>query len=147
QGVIVNTFIEQGHTYLIEQPQMEQSSFPNGVQLLAASNSDAGDVRRSEPNEDSTLVLQLQRVHESMSVPSGVFIVADGLGGHDNGQLASRIAIGIIAEHVVRELLAQPLTTEKAGETPEAMDEDGIIEMLKGAVEEANTVLCQRNQH
>jgi hypothetical protein len=66
QGVIVNTFIEQGHTYVIEQPQVEQTPFPNGVLLLAASNSDAGDVRRSEPNEDSTLVLLLQRVHESI---------------------------------------------------------------------------------
>src|SRR5205807_9337292 len=49
QGTIVNTFIEHGHTYLIEQQQVEQNPFPNGVQLLAASNSDAGDVRRSEP--------------------------------------------------------------------------------------------------
>ncbi len=63
QGTIVNTFIEHGRTYLIEQQQVEQNPFPNGVQLLAASNSDAGDVRRSEPNEDSTLVLLLQRVH------------------------------------------------------------------------------------
>src|SRR5260370_42189962 len=77
QGTIMNTFIEQGHTDVIEQPQAEQSAFPNGVQLLAASHSDAGDVRRSEPNEDSTLVLLLQRVHESISATYGVFIVAD----------------------------------------------------------------------
>src|SRR5690349_1850238 len=127
-GAIIDTFIDQGKTYIIELPQAAQSAFPNGVYLLVASESDAGTVRRGEPNEDSTLVLQLQRVHESMSVPSGVFIVADGLGGHDNGQLASRIAIGIIAEHIVRELFVQPLTVEKSGEPPEAMDEDGIIE-------------------
>src|SRR6266567_1687028 len=63
---------------------------PEAVHLEATSKSDAGDVRRSEPNEDSTLVLMLQRVHESISEPLGVFIVADGLGGHDNGQVASR---------------------------------------------------------
>jgi len=146
-GSILDTFIDQGKTYIIELPQVAQSAFPNGVYLLAASESDAGTVRRSEPNEDSTLVLQLQRVHESVSIPSGVFIVADGLGGHDNGQVASRLAIGIIAEHIVSKLLARPLTVEKAGETAEAMDEDDIIEILKGAVEEANTVLCQKNQH
>jgi serine/threonine protein phosphatase PrpC len=146
-GAIANTFVDQGKTYIIELPQVSQNSFPNGVYLLVASESDAGTVRRGEPNEDSTLVLQLQRVHESLSAPSGVFIVADGLGGHDNGQVASRVAIAIIAEHVVRKLLARPLTAEKAGETPEAMDEDDIIEILKGAVEEANTVLCQKNQH
>ncbi len=146
QGVIVNTFIEQGHTYMIEQPQMEQSPFPNGVQLLAASNSDAGDVRRSEPNEDSTLVLLLQRVHESMSTPSGVFIVADGLGGHDNGQVASRMTINIIAERMVRELLGAPLTTEKDGEHTMPFDEDALVALLHDTIEDANTALCQKNQ-
>ena len=146
QGVIVNTFIEQGHTYVIEQPQAEQTPFPNGVLLLAASNSDAGDVRRSEPNEDSTLVLLLQRVHESLSVPSGVFIVADGLGGHDNGQVASRMTINIIAERMVRELLAAPLTAEKDGESAKPFDEDALTTLFHDAIEDANAALCQKNQ-
>jgi serine/threonine protein phosphatase PrpC len=146
QGVIVNTFIEQGHTYVIEQPQIEQSPFPNGVLLLAAANSDAGNVRRSEPNEDSTLVLLLQRVHESMSTPSGVFIVADGLGGHDNGQVASRMTINIIAERMVRELLGGPLTAEKDGEPIMPFDEDALVRLFHDAIEDANAVLCQKNQ-
>ena len=146
QGVIVNTFIEQGHTYVIEQPQAEQTPFPNGVLLLAAANSDAGDVRRSEPNEDSTLVLLLQRVHESLSVPSGVFIVADGLGGHDNGQVASRMTINIIAERMVRELLAAPLTAEKDGEPAKPFDEDAVVNLFHSAIEDANAALCQKNQ-
>ncbi len=146
QGTIVNTFIEQGHTYVIEQPQVEQSAFPNGVQLLAASHSDAGDVRRSEPNEDSTLVLLLQRMHESISAPYGVFIVADGLGGHDNGQVASRMTINIIAERMVRELLAEPLEAEKDGESTQPFDEDALIALFHGAIEDANTALCQKNQ-
>jgi serine/threonine protein phosphatase PrpC len=145
-GTIVNTFIEHGHTYMIEQQQVEQNPFPNGVQLLVASNSDAGDVRRSEPNEDSTLVLLLQRVHESMSTPLGVFIVADGLGGHDNGQVASRMTINIIAERLLRELLTEPLTAEKNGEPVKSFDEDAMVALLHDAVEEANTALCQKNQ-
>lgn len=146
QGAIVNTFIEQGHTYVIEQPQAEQSPFPNGVEVLAASNSDAGDVRRSEPNEDSTLVLLLQREHESISAPSGVFIVADGLGGHDNGQVASRMTINIIAERMVRELLADPLMAERDGEPVKPFDEDTLVNLFHSAIEDANTALCQKNQ-
>ncbi len=151
-GAMVNTFVDQGHTYVIEQVQGAENAFPNGVHLIAASDSDAGDVRRSEPNEDSTLVLMLQRVHESQATPSGVFIVADGLGGHENGQLASRMVINIIAERMVRELFDAPLATEKAtggAGTKEAnhkLDEDALVSLLQGAVEDANAAVCQVNQ-
>jgi serine/threonine protein phosphatase PrpC len=126
--------------------QSAENAFPNGVHLIAACDSDAGNVRRSEPNEDSTLVLVLQRVHESQATPSGVFIVADGLGGHENGQLASHMVINIIAERMVRELLAAPLVTEKAGESSSKPDEDALVALLQGAVEDANAAVCQVNQ-
>lgn len=150
QGTIANTFVEQGKTYVIEQQHVAQMAFPNGVHLLAAGDSDAGNVRRSEPNEDSTLVLQLQRVHESQATPVGVFIIADGMGGHDNGQGASRMAINVIADKLVRELLMPPLEAEKSGGLTASMkplEEESLVAALKGAVEEANNVLVQTNQH
>jgi serine/threonine protein phosphatase PrpC len=146
QGTIVDTFAEQGQTYVIEQPQTIASSFPSGVCLLAASASDAGDVRRSEPNEDSSLVLQLQRVHESLSTAVGVFIVADGLGGHDNGQQASRMTINALAQRLMHQLLLHPLATEQASEAAKLMDEDGFVTLLQGAVEDANAALYHTNQ-
>jgi serine/threonine protein phosphatase PrpC len=150
QGTIANTFVEQGKTYVIEQQHAAQIAFPNGVHILAASDSDAGNVRRSEPNEDSTLVLQLQRVHESQATPIGVFIIADGMGGHDNGQGASRMTVNVIADKVVRELLSPPLIAEKSGgltASVQPMEEDSLIALFKGAVEDANNVLVQTNQH
>lgn len=149
QGTIANTFVDGGKTYVIEQQHMAQLAFPNGVHILAASDSDAGNVRRSEPNEDSTLVLQLQRVHESHATPVGVFIIADGMGGHDNGQGASRMAINVIANKITRELLMPPLEAEKSGGLTASvppMEDDVLVGVLKGAVEEANNVLVQTNQ-
>ena len=146
QGVIINTFVEQGLTYVVEQPQATQTAFPNGAHLLAACDSDAGTVRRSEPNEDSTLVLSLTRVHESISSPAGLFVVADGMGGHANGQGASRLTIALLAERVTRELLLAPLQAEKAGEQAPTFDDENFKELLRGAIEEANTSLCQVNQ-
>ncbi len=145
QGNIVNTFVDQGKTYAVEQVLPDQSAFPNGVYLEVATASDAGDVRRSDPNEDSTLVLQFQRIHESISLPLGVFIVADGMGGHDNGQGASRMTINIIAERMVRDLLLAPLTAEKNGEPIKPLDEDALVALLQGSVEDANNALCQKN--
>jgi serine/threonine protein phosphatase PrpC len=146
QGVIVNTFVEQGRTYAVEQTALNQSAFPGGVQLLVATASDAGNVRRSDPNEDSTLALLLGRVHESFSTPIGIFIVADGLGGHDNGQVASRMAVNIIAERIIRELLAAPLLAEKEGGNGGPLEEDDLVGLLRSTVEEANLTLCQKNQ-
>ncbi len=150
QGTIANTFVEQSKTYVIEQQHSAQIAFPNGVHVLAAGDSDAGNVRRSEPNEDSTLVLQFQRVHESHATPVGVFIIADGMGGHDNGQGASRMAVNVIADKIVHELLLPPLEAEKSGGLTASvppMEEDTLIGVFKGAVEEANNVLVQTNQH
>ncbi len=146
QGAIVNTFIDRGLTYVIEQPQAAQSEFPNGVHLLASCNSDAGNLRRADPNEDSAFVLLFERVHESISSPAGIFIVADGMGGHDNGQGASRMTINVIAERIVRELLMPPLNAEKSGEEVHPLDEDGLLVLVQGAVQDANTALCQYNQ-
>lgn len=146
QGSIVHTFVDQGHTYVIELPQTLQSSFPNGVHLLAAGDSDAGRERRDSPNEDSTLVLLLERVHESISSPAGIFIVCDGLGGHDSGQEASRMAVKIIAERIIHELLLPPLNAEKAEDAAKLQEEDNLLGLLQRAIEEANTTICQRNQ-
>jgi serine/threonine protein phosphatase PrpC len=144
-GTIVNTFVDQGRTYAVEQEQTEQNAFPNGVFLEAATASDAGDVRRSDPNEDSTLVMHFQRIHESMSSPVGVFIVADGMGGHANGQGASRMTINIIAERLARDLLLAPLIAEKDGQPVTPFDDDALVTLLHSAVQDANTALCQKN--
>jgi serine/threonine protein phosphatase PrpC len=143
---IVNTFVDQGHTYVVTQEQAVENAFPNGVHLEVASDSDAGDIRRSDPNEDSTLVMLFQRIHESTSTPLGVFIIADGMGGHDNGQLASRLAVSTIAERISRDLLLAPLTGENAGESVNPFDEDQLVGLLQGAVEDANAAICKVNQ-
>ena len=147
QGNIVNTLVDQGHTYVIEQPATTQQVFPTGVRLLAACDSDAGTLRRGDPNEDSTFILLFERVHESIATPSGIFVVADGMGGHDNGQGASRMTVAVIAERVTRELLMPPLHAEKTGADAVQLDEDAALELVHGAVEDANIALCQTNQH
>ncbi|WP_069805925.1 protein phosphatase 2C domain-containing protein [Thermogemmatispora onikobensis] len=146
-GHVVNTFIEGGRTYAVEQPQAERDPFPEGVHLIAAALSDAGIVRRDEPNEDSTLLLLLERSHESISQPVGLFIVADGMGGHASGQLASRVAINTIAERIARDLLVAPLSAEKESQqAPAPAEEEQLVLLLQEAVEEANSRLSQINQ-
>ena len=147
QGTIVNTFVDQGRTYAIEQSRAESDPFPAGVHLVAAALSDAGNVRRDEPNEDSTLVLLLERSHEAKSQPVGAFIVADGMGGHDNGQVASRMAVNTIAERITRELFSTQLNAEQEkGQPAKPPEEDELVKIFYGAIEDANTRLCEVNK-
>lgn len=144
---IIDTLVENEHTYVIERPETLQNASPNGVHLLASCGSDVGVARQGGANEDSTLILQLERVHESIASPAGIFLVADGMGGHANGQLASRMTSGLIAERFVREMLQPPLVTEKEkeGEQSAALDEEGLLNILHGAIQDANNAICQIN--
>ena len=62
-------------------------------------------------NEDSLLTLELNRTQQSISQPMGVFVVADGMGGHAAGELASGTIVNIIAQKALAELM--PAQAEK----------------------------------
>jgi protein phosphatase len=77
-------------------------------------------------NEDSLLTLELNRTQQSISQPIGVFVVADGMGGHAAGELASGTIVNTIAQKALAELM--PAQAEK----PDCGD------WLRQAVEAAN---------
>lgn len=55
-------------------------------------------------NEDSLLSLTFSRVQQGISQPMGLFAIADGMGGHATGDLASSSAIQTIAGKASAEL-------------------------------------------
>ena len=73
---------------------------------------DVGQLR--ELNEDSLLTLDLVWSNKSVSSPLGLFVVADGMGGHEGGEVASGLLVRAVAQHAASELL--PRTTAAAGE-------------------------------
>jgi protein phosphatase len=76
---------------------------------------DVGHVRQL--NEDSLLTLEAGQVHRSVSRPIGVYAVADGAGGHAAGDVASGIAVRIIARQAIDNLLSKQFD-----ESPSALD-------------------------
>jgi serine/threonine protein phosphatase PrpC len=58
-----------------------------------------GRVRRR--NEDSALVITAATLGDTTLPPYGLFIVADGMGGHSEGQQASQMAARIVARDVM----------------------------------------------
>jgi protein phosphatase len=68
---------------------------------------DIGQLRQL--NEDSLLTLEAGYVHRSASRPLGLYVVADGAGGHAAGDVASGIVVRTLAQHVSKTLFSHPL--------------------------------------
>ncbi len=89
---------------------LQEFRHPASVTLVVGRRTDVGQERSL--NEDSLLTLDIAPVYRSMSVPVGLFVVADGMGGHQAGDVASRVAIQTIARQAVSEIF----TLAAAGE-------------------------------
>jgi protein phosphatase len=71
------------------------------VQQLSASTGQSVGKQR-EHNEDSLLAITTTIAGNSGSIPFGLYIVADGMGGHQFGEVASNAAIRIMAGYILR---------------------------------------------
>ena len=69
-------------------------------QLIVGVGQSVGKQR--DHNEDSMLAITTVIYGHSGNIPLGLYIVADGMGGHQYGEVASNTAIRIIAGHIMR---------------------------------------------
>jgi protein phosphatase len=109
---------------------------PNSYDLRVGRLTDVGHVRQL--NEDSLLTLELGRVHRSVGSPIGLYVVADGMGGHSAGDIASGLAINALAQHAVATLL--PLEIDDGTPMPE------IEAWLREAINVANTMVHEQRK-
>lgn len=103
------------------------------TQLIVSTGLDVGLKRRGKPNEDSLLALQNTRILRGGSCPVGLFVVADGMGGHENGQEASNLVIQSLSKTVMPAIIYGPT-------------DDNYSELLAEGVHHANLEIYQRNR-
>jgi serine/threonine protein phosphatase PrpC len=103
------------------------------TQLIAACGQSVGKQR--ELNEDSLLALTSTLAGNSGNVPFGLYIVADGMGGHQFGEVASNAAIRTVAGYVIRKFHPYLFNLK-----PEPLDES-LQEIMQAAVSEAQKVI------
>jgi len=77
--------------------------FPPLSGLWAGQATDPGRVR--ELNEDSLLALTLTCLPGALPQPAGLYVVADGMGGHEGGEVASGMTVRFVADFVMHRLL------------------------------------------
>lgn len=101
--------------------------------MVAAKRCVVGAIR--DRNEDSCLVFTSETGGHFTLLPFGLYIVADGMGGHQNGHEASRTASRVAARYIIDRVYLPLLQVDKApNPTP-------IQEVLENAVEAAHRAL------
>jgi serine/threonine protein phosphatase PrpC len=81
-------------------------------QLLAGCAQSIGLQRNH--NEDGLFMLTSTLVSNKNVLPFGLYIVADGMGGHKHGEVASGTAVRVMASYIIRRLFT-PLVTSDTG--------------------------------
>ena len=108
-----------------------KDAFPFAVGAI----SDQGNYRSQ--NEDALFHLQ-SALHSGANVAVfGIFVIADGLGGHEDGQIASELAVRTVASHLIKTVYASAVAGQ--GQDSESVP---LNESLTESVELANRIVC-----
>jgi len=105
-------------------------------QLLVGNAQSVGKQR--EHNEDTLLSLSAVISDGDTELPFGIFIVADGMGGHQHGEIASGVAARSMAEFLIKKLYS-PLY----GVNSEPQN-DSLHEIMEKAVHEAQQLVTRK---
>jgi serine/threonine protein phosphatase PrpC len=78
------------------------------MRLAVGRKSDVGQKR--DLDEDSMFVLVSEGTYASAASQVALFVVADGMGGHEGGEVASKLAIQTLASELLSTVFARELT-------------------------------------
>jgi serine/threonine protein phosphatase PrpC len=135
-------FVEGGRLYtVLPEAEIEEAppaAPPANIRLVVGQRSDTGRVR--ELDEDSLLALTLSCTYESeIRSVLGLFAVADGMGGHEGGEIASRLALRMLANHALKNIFLPEMGGEPCLE-------ETITACLKEGVKAANDAVYLNRQ-
>lgn len=119
-------------TMIVTQPLSKRPT--NLIRL--AWKTDVGQLRNH--NEDTLVVFLGQQEGMFPLVSFGLCIVADGMGGHQAGELASALASRVVASYLLEHVYL-PLLQDNAQE-PES---DPLAEMVRTAIAQANEAVIE----
>lgn len=103
-------------------------------QLVVGSGQSVG--RQRDHNEDSLFCMHSILSDGELDLPFGIFVVADGMGGHQHGEIASSVAARTMAEHLVKEVYQRVVSLDQ---TPI----DSLHEIMEEGVRKAQQAVVR----
>lgn len=118
---------DSGELALLLERALRETVIPGDVDFRLGRRTHVGMCRNL--NEDSLLTLEINRIQQSVSQPLGILVIADGMGGHAAGELASGTIVNAIAKKATQELIYCQLAQDVVSDCQK---------WLQSAVEAAN---------
>ena len=120
---------EPYHPGNMDSPTLSNDSAPMQIGV----GSSIGEQRTH--NEDALFAMSTIMVSNQLVVPFGLYIVADGMGGHEHGEIASELAVQAMVSRVLPEL-----TPTALGLTPR-ISERQLQELMSEGVQTAHKAI------
>jgi protein phosphatase len=101
-----------------------------GLSFLVGKGSHVG--KKREHNEDAFFTLECTLKQNGEIMPFGLFIIADGMGGHQAGNVASALATRVVAHSLMRQVYLTFLRDDERDSSRRPINE-ALIEALSDA--------------
>jgi len=124
---------------LAEEMAVEVANAPMDLkpaQLLVGSAQSVGKQR--DHNEDAIFTLSSVLADGASELPFGIFIIADGMGGHQHGEIASGAAARAFADYILRKSFLPYLNGDSDSQS------ESLLEVMENGVKEAQHAVTRK---
>ena len=115
---------------------LKHSKMLSGSKYDVASCQSVGKERAH--NEDTLFVLNTYLDGLDSQISFGLFLVADGMGGHQSGEIASGLAAQTVSQYLINQVLPDVMFNQKI------KADQNFETFVKDAVQNAQSTICQR---
>jgi PPM family protein phosphatase len=116
---------------------LETNQHTSPQQLIVGCGHSVG--RQRDHNEDALFTLSTSFVADSKQLAFGLFIVADGMGGHQHGEVASGLAARAIAGNIIKKIYLPlfSLRPETPSESLQEIMQEAVMEGHRSIIKES----------